>query len=140
LNLLALSYFKGNIWAGNTKANIASFVDERADQQQREALQKIFTGKAGGFMAQVSNLVEEDRGLYFAPIKLEVADDLSYWSAEIPNKARPPAAAEAIIAAVLSRGLLDPTCSGLTNCAFHNKYRIAIADRTVPMAIFAITT
>jgi hypothetical protein len=87
LNLLALSYFKGNIWAGgNTKANIASFVDERADQQQREALQMIFTGKAGGFMAQVSNLVEEDRGLYFAPIKLEVADDLSYWSAEIPGK------------------------------------------------------
>lgn len=30
LNLLALSYFKGNIWAGNTKANIASFVDEQA--------------------------------------------------------------------------------------------------------------
>ena len=86
LNLLALSYFKGNIWAGNTKANIASFVDERADQQQRDALQKIFTGKAGGFMAQVANLVEEDRGLYFAPIKLEVADDLSYWSAEIPGK------------------------------------------------------
>jgi hypothetical protein len=24
--------------------------------------------------------------LYFAPIKLEVADDLSYWSAEIPGK------------------------------------------------------
>jgi hypothetical protein len=37
-------------------------------------------------MAQVANLVEEDRGLYFAPIKLEVADDLSYWSAEIPGK------------------------------------------------------
>src|ERR687895_2291223 len=86
LNLLALSYFKGNIWAGNTKANVASFVDERANPQQREALQKIFTGKASGFMAQVSNLVEEDRGLYFAPIKLEVADDLSYWSAEIPGK------------------------------------------------------
>jgi hypothetical protein len=86
LNLVALSYFKGNIWEGNTKASIASFVDERADQQQREALQKIFTGKAGGFMAQVANLIEEDRGLYFAPIKLEVADDLSYWSAEIPGK------------------------------------------------------
>ena len=86
MNLLALSYFKGNIWAGNTKANIASFVDERANLQQRDALQKIFTGKAGGLMAQVANLVEEDRGLYFASIKLEVANDLSYWSAEIPGK------------------------------------------------------
>lgn len=37
-------------------------------------------------MAQVANLVEEDRGLYFASIKLEVADDLSFWSAEIPGK------------------------------------------------------
>jgi hypothetical protein len=56
------------------------------------------------------------------------------------NRARPPPAAEAIMdAAVLSRGLFNLNCSGLTNCAF-SKYRIAIADRTVPMAIFAITT
>ena len=33
LNLLALSYFKGNIWTGNTKVSIASFVDERADNK-----------------------------------------------------------------------------------------------------------
>jgi hypothetical protein len=26
------------------------------------------------------------RGMNFAPIKFEVADDLSYWSAEIPGK------------------------------------------------------
>jgi hypothetical protein len=45
LNLLSLSYFKGNIWAGNTKANIASFVDERANQEQRDALQKILREK-----------------------------------------------------------------------------------------------
>ena len=37
-------------------------------------------------MAEVSNLIEEDRGLNFAPIKLEVVNDLSYWSAEIPGK------------------------------------------------------
>jgi hypothetical protein len=86
LNVLALSYFKGNIWEGNTKANIGSFVDERADQQQREALQMIFTGKAGGFMAEFAKLIGENRGVNFAPIKFEVADDLSYWSAEIPGK------------------------------------------------------
>jgi hypothetical protein len=33
LNLLAISDFKGNIWAGNTKANIAMFFDDRASQQ-----------------------------------------------------------------------------------------------------------
>lgn len=86
LNALALSYFKGNIWAGNTKASIAFFIDERANQQQRHALQMIFTGKAGGFMATFAGLIGDDRGVNFAPIKFEVADDLSYWSVEIPEK------------------------------------------------------
>jgi hypothetical protein len=86
LNILALSYFKGNVWAGETKVSIASYVDERANQQQREALQMIFTGKAGGFMAEFAKLIEDVRGMNFAPIKFEVADDLSYWNAEIPGK------------------------------------------------------
>jgi hypothetical protein len=86
LNVLALSYFKGNIWAGETKVSIASFIDERANQQQREALQMIFTGKAGGFMAEFAKLIGDVRGMNFVPIKFEVADDLSYWNAEIPGK------------------------------------------------------
>jgi hypothetical protein len=86
LNILALSYFKGNVWAGETKVSIASYVDERANQQQREALQMIFTGKAGGFMAEFAKLLGDVRGMNFAPIKFEVADDLSYWNAEIPGK------------------------------------------------------
>ena len=86
LNVLALSYFKGNIWEGNTKASIASYIDERADQQQRDALQMIFSGKAGSFMAEFAKLVGDDRGVNFAQIKFELADDLSYWSAEIPGK------------------------------------------------------
>jgi hypothetical protein len=86
LNILALSYFKGNVWAGETKVSIASYVDERANQQQREALQMIFTGKAGGFMAEFTKLLGDVRGMNFAPIKFEVADDLSYWNAEIPGK------------------------------------------------------
>lgn len=86
LNVLALADFKGNIWAGNTKANIAVFFDERADKDQRDALNMIFTGKAGGFMAEFAKLVGEVRGVEFAPIKFEIAEDLAYWSAEIPGK------------------------------------------------------
>jgi hypothetical protein len=86
LSVLALSYFKGNIWAGDTKANIAVFFDERASEQQRDALNMIFTGKAGGFMGKFAKLIGEVRGLEYAPIKIEIADDLSYWSAEIPGK------------------------------------------------------
>jgi hypothetical protein len=81
LNVLALGYFKGNIWAGETKIIISIFFDERANQQQREALQMIFSGKAGGFMAEFAKLVGDVKGTDFAPIKFEVSDDLSYWSA-----------------------------------------------------------
>ena len=86
LNVLLLSYFKGNIWAGETKADVALFFDERADEKQREALKMIFSGKAGGFIAEFAKLVREVKGMNFAPIKFEIADDLSYWSAEIPGK------------------------------------------------------
>jgi hypothetical protein len=86
LNVLGLTYFKGNIWAGETKLSGAFFFDERANQQQRDALQMIFTGRAGGFMAELARLIGDVRGIDYAPIKFEVADDLSYWSAEIPGK------------------------------------------------------
>ena len=46
----------------------------------------IFTGRAGGFMAELAKLIGDVRGIAYAPIKFEVADDLSYWSAEIPGK------------------------------------------------------
>ena len=86
LNVLALSYFKGNIWEGNTKADIAVFFDERASQEQRDGLNMIFSGKAGGFMGEFSKLIGEIRGVEYVPIKFDVAEDLSYWSAEIPGK------------------------------------------------------
>ena len=86
LNALFVGAFKGNIWAGETKATMGFFFDEKADQKQREAMQMIFTGKAGGFMAEFAKLIGEDRGIEFVPIEFEVADDLSYWRAEIPGK------------------------------------------------------
>ena len=88
LNVILVTYFEGNIWAGNdkTKVDLALFFDEKADEKQREALNMIFSGKAGGFMAEFAKLVGEVRGIEYAPIKFELADDLSYWSAEIPGK------------------------------------------------------
>jgi hypothetical protein len=86
LNVLALADFKGNIWAGNTKANIAVFFDEKANEKQRDALNMIFTGKAGGFMSEFAKLIGEVRGIDFAPIKFEIAEDLAHWSVEIPGK------------------------------------------------------
>ena len=88
LNVILLTSFEGNIWAGDgkTKVDLALFFDEQADEKQREALNMIFSGKAGGFMAEFAKLVGGVRGIEYAPVKFELADDLSYWSAEIPGK------------------------------------------------------
>lgn len=37
-------------------------------------------------MGKFAKLIGEVRGMEYAPIKIEIADDLSYWSAEIPGK------------------------------------------------------
>jgi hypothetical protein len=86
LNVLAVSYFEGNIWDGETKASMGIFFDERADERQREALQSIFGGKAGGWPAGFADLIGELRGTEFVPITFEVADDLAHWRAEVPNR------------------------------------------------------
>ena len=46
----------------------------------------IFSGKAGGFMAEFAKLIQDVRGIEYVPIKFEVSNDLSNWSAEIPGK------------------------------------------------------
>jgi hypothetical protein len=65
------------IWAGErTKVTVDLFFDERAVQKQRGALQMIFSGKAGGFMAEIAKLIGDVRCIDYAPIRFEVTDDL----------------------------------------------------------------
>jgi hypothetical protein len=82
--VLAPGYFKGNIWAGATKVTISLFFDEQSSAEGSAA--DDFSGKAWGFMAEFAKLIGDVKGTDFAPIKFEVVDDLSYWSAEIPGK------------------------------------------------------
>jgi hypothetical protein len=87
LTLVALGGFEGNIWSGEHKnAAMGLFIDERADERQREALQVIFGGQAGGWPAGFAALIQEMRGIEFAPIHFELADDLASWRVEIPGK------------------------------------------------------
>jgi hypothetical protein len=94
LNVLAVSQFDGNVWAGEARLTLGLYIDARADERQRDVLQKVFSGQAGGFMATLAELVGEVRGVEFVPITFEVADDLAYWRAEVPGKV--VAAAEAL--------------------------------------------
>ena len=85
LNVLAVGAFEGNVWAG-AKAIIGIFLDERADEAQRGALGAIFGGQAGGWPAEFAGIIGELRGIEFAPIEFEVADDLAWWRAEVPGR------------------------------------------------------
>lgn len=86
LNVIAVGVFDGNVWARESKVSIGIFMDERAEDAQREALQKVFSGQAGGWMSIFAELVGEVRGLEFVPIEFKVAKDLAYWRAEIPGR------------------------------------------------------
>jgi hypothetical protein len=86
LNVIALGSFTGNIWEGQTKVSMAMFIDERADARQRDALQIIFSGRAGGWPCVFANFVGEVRGMEFAPIDFHVDEDLASWRAAIPGK------------------------------------------------------
>ena len=79
----------GNLWTGESHDAVAGFfVDERADESQREALQVIFGGQAGGWPAGLAALFDEVRGIEFAPTVIEIAEDLASWHMEVPGKAR----------------------------------------------------
>jgi hypothetical protein len=84
LSVMALGSFTGNIWEGRTKASMAIFIDKRADEPQREALQMIFGGRVGGWPGTFANFIGEVRGIEFARIDFHVDDDLASWRAEIP--------------------------------------------------------
>lgn len=86
LNVIALGAFDGNLWAGEAKLSLGLFIDERADETQRQAIQAIFSGQAGDFMGAFAQSVGEVRGIEYVPISFEVDDDLAHWSAAIPGK------------------------------------------------------
>lgn len=88
LNVVALGHFEGNIWDPEVKARMGMFLDERADDRQRGALQTIWSGQAGGWPAGFAESIGEIAGLEFAPINFEIADDLTSWSVEVPGKAK----------------------------------------------------
>lgn len=94
LNVIAVVTFEGNAWAKENPVSIGIFMDERANDAQREALQRVFSGQAGGWMGIFAELVGEVRGLEFVPIEIEIAPDLAQWRAEIPGRVK--ALAEAL--------------------------------------------
>ena len=88
LNVVAIGSFEGNIWTGEAKnSKMGFFIDERADESQREAIQAIFGGDAGGWPAGFAQLIEDVLGIEFAPIDFQIEAG-KRWSVEVPGKAK----------------------------------------------------
>jgi len=87
LSVVSVLAFDGNFWAGEAEAVSGVFIDERADETQRGALLRVFSGEVGGYPARMAELMQGDsRGVEFVPIHFEVAGDLASWRVEIPGK------------------------------------------------------
>ena len=54
------------------KWKAALYIDERATQEQKDAIIKIYSGQAGGFFAAASNLIGEMLGVKSVPIEFSV--------------------------------------------------------------------
>ena len=71
LNLVLICHIPGNVLAGNWK--IVALVDERGNEEQRDALLGAFTGKLGGPLGDLwEALIGEVKGVEFVPISHQV--------------------------------------------------------------------
>ncbi|ARP85362.1 DUF1326 domain-containing protein [Bordetella genomosp. 9] len=70
--IAAVAHVPGNILQGNWKAAI--YVDDQASPEQEAALLKVYTGQAGGPIADLVQLVGEVVSVERAPIRFTVAE------------------------------------------------------------------
>src|SRR4051812_10668579 len=70
LTIAAVAFVPGNILQGNWRAAI--YVDENASQEQEAALLKVYTGQAGGPIAELAKLIGEVVSVERAPIMFTV--------------------------------------------------------------------
>lgn len=70
LNAVVVAHTPGPMIEGNWR--LALYLDERADDAQREAMQAIFSGQAGGVMAGFAPLIGETLGVTAVPIAFKI--------------------------------------------------------------------
>jgi len=81
LNVVAVAYAPGPMGQGNWK--LALYLDDKASDAQREALQTIFSGAVGGPMGAFAPLVGEVLGIKSVPINY--VRDGKRRSVTVPN-------------------------------------------------------
>ncbi|MDA2809777.1 DUF1326 domain-containing protein [Nocardiopsis sp. RSe5-2] len=95
LGVVALGQFQGNMWIDDPDAlmTLMFYIDAKGGPAQRQALERIFTGKEGGWPGTFGSLIGELRAVEHAPIDFRAEADLSSWQVEIPDLVRARATA-----------------------------------------------
>lgn len=70
ITMVMLAHIPGNILQGNWRAMV--YMDEKATEDQEEAVLNVFTGKLGGPIADMAKLVGEVVGVERVPIVADV--------------------------------------------------------------------
>jgi hypothetical protein len=72
LTIASVVFIPGNVLAGNWKQVL--FVDDQASDEQAQAILDAFSGKLGGPLADLAQLIGEQLGVVRAPISHEVVE------------------------------------------------------------------
>ena len=76
LNVALFVHSPGNMVEGNWK--IALYLDDTADQEQKDGLTQIFSGQAGGHFASLTPLIEQVLGVSSLPIDYQAEGKRRY--------------------------------------------------------------
>ena len=91
ISFVRVGRFDGALWGGNASGRGGMYIDERADDDQMQAVLTILGGKAGGFPALWASMFPEGRevlGVERARINYEIAPNQSHWGVEIAGKVK----------------------------------------------------
>jgi len=81
LAVILIAHYEGSVFKKNREFGF--LIDERANPAQREALEVIFTGKAGGAFAAWADLTIKVDGVEF--VKMNVTHNEEQWKVEVPG-------------------------------------------------------
>ncbi len=81
LAVVTVIRFEGNVMEKNREFSF--LIDDRANAEQRQALETIYTGKAGGAFAAWRDLTIQVDGVDFVPMNVSFTD--KEWKVEVPG-------------------------------------------------------
>lgn len=89
LTVVTISEIKGENFWDPSKAVEGTYdliIEERTTPAQRRALERLWTAKEGGWIANLVGLLGTLRHMEYAPIECSIEDDLARWSINVPGR------------------------------------------------------